>query len=277
MGLYSRHVFPRLCDLSMRAPHIARLRRDVLAGANGEILEIGFGTGLNLGHYPEHVRHLTAVDPGGRHDTDRPPQDREEPHRCGPPGEERRGIAVRRRAVRLRGEHLDAVQHPGCQTSYKRDRSGTQARRTILVPGARAERRTENPEMATPLEPAPEATCRWVPTGSGYRGSGPIGSVPGSPSRAVLPGEYAEDRRFDVPGGGREVKARCPQRSQRGREPSVSAIALWIASRIPIGRIGNTFSAVRSRTTIGFFSPSIRCRPISKLVGVTSASQSPDR
>ena len=31
---------------------------------DGEILEIGFGTGLNLGHYPEHVRHLTAVDPG---------------------------------------------------------------------------------------------------------------------------------------------------------------------------------------------------------------------
>ena len=64
MGLYSRHVFPRLCDWSMRAPHIARLRRDVLAGANGEILESGFGTGLNLGHYPEHVHHLTAVDPG---------------------------------------------------------------------------------------------------------------------------------------------------------------------------------------------------------------------
>ena len=63
MGLYSRHVFPRLCDWSMRAPHIARLRRDVLAGVDGEILEIGFGTGLNLGHYPEHVRHLTAVDP----------------------------------------------------------------------------------------------------------------------------------------------------------------------------------------------------------------------
>ena len=64
MGLYSRHVFPRLCDWSMRTPRIARLRRDVLAEANGEILEIGFGTGLNLEHYPVHVRHLTAVDPG---------------------------------------------------------------------------------------------------------------------------------------------------------------------------------------------------------------------
>ena len=64
MGIYSRLIFPRLCDWAMRTPRIERLRREVLAKANGEILEIGFGTGLNLGHYPEHVRHLTAVDPG---------------------------------------------------------------------------------------------------------------------------------------------------------------------------------------------------------------------
>jgi ubiquinone/menaquinone biosynthesis C-methylase UbiE len=36
----------------------------VLCEVDGEILEIGFGTGLNLEHYPEHVCHLTAVDPG---------------------------------------------------------------------------------------------------------------------------------------------------------------------------------------------------------------------
>jgi len=64
MGIYSRLIFPRLCDWAMRTLRIERLRREVLAKANGEILEIGFGTGLNLGHYPEHVRHLTAVDPG---------------------------------------------------------------------------------------------------------------------------------------------------------------------------------------------------------------------
>jgi ubiquinone/menaquinone biosynthesis C-methylase UbiE len=64
MGIYSHLIFPRLCDWAMRTPRIERLRREVLAKANGEILEIGFGTGLNLGHYPEHVRHLTAVDPG---------------------------------------------------------------------------------------------------------------------------------------------------------------------------------------------------------------------
>src|SRR3954447_11731517 len=64
MGLYSRYVFPRLCDRAMRAPHLARHRREVLSQSNGEILEIGFGTGLNLEHYPDHVRRITAIDPG---------------------------------------------------------------------------------------------------------------------------------------------------------------------------------------------------------------------
>ena len=64
MGIYSRLIFPRLCDWAMRSPSMTRLRSEVLSEVDGEILEIGFGTGLNLGHYPEHVRHLTAVDPG---------------------------------------------------------------------------------------------------------------------------------------------------------------------------------------------------------------------
>ena len=64
MGIYSRLIFPRLCDWAMRNPRMVRLRMEALSEADGEILEIGFGTGLNLGHYPEHVRHLTAVDPG---------------------------------------------------------------------------------------------------------------------------------------------------------------------------------------------------------------------
>jgi ubiquinone/menaquinone biosynthesis C-methylase UbiE len=64
MGIYSRHIFPRLCDWAMRRPEMARLRSEVLADVGGDVLEVGFGTGLNLGHYPEHVRRLTAVDPG---------------------------------------------------------------------------------------------------------------------------------------------------------------------------------------------------------------------
>src|SRR4051812_2426810 len=63
MGIYSRHVFPRLCDRVMSDPRMAQLRSELLADVGGEILEIGLGTGLNLPHYPQHVRRLTAVDP----------------------------------------------------------------------------------------------------------------------------------------------------------------------------------------------------------------------
>lgn len=63
MGLYSQWIFPRLCDWVMRQQRLSRLRRELLSGVQGEVLEIGFGSGLNLPHYPERVRKITAVDP----------------------------------------------------------------------------------------------------------------------------------------------------------------------------------------------------------------------
>lgn len=63
MGFYSEWIFPRLCDWVMRQPRLGELRRELLSGVQGEVLEIGFGTGLNLPHYPEGVRKVTAVDP----------------------------------------------------------------------------------------------------------------------------------------------------------------------------------------------------------------------
>jgi ubiquinone/menaquinone biosynthesis C-methylase UbiE len=63
MGFYSRFVFPRLCNAALDRPRVAAHRRELLANASGEILEIGFGTGLNLPCYPDHVRRLTAIDP----------------------------------------------------------------------------------------------------------------------------------------------------------------------------------------------------------------------
>jgi len=63
MGLYSRLIFPRICDCLMGSPMMAHHRKDLLAGVDGDVLEIGFGTGLNLSHYPGHVRKVTTVDP----------------------------------------------------------------------------------------------------------------------------------------------------------------------------------------------------------------------
>jgi ubiquinone/menaquinone biosynthesis C-methylase UbiE len=63
VGFYTKVVFPRLCDLLLNRPLVARHRRELLAHAHGDVLEIGFGTGLNLPFYPEGVRKLTTVDP----------------------------------------------------------------------------------------------------------------------------------------------------------------------------------------------------------------------
>jgi ubiquinone/menaquinone biosynthesis C-methylase UbiE len=42
---------------------VAKHRHQLLATAYGEVLEIGFGTGLNLPHYPAKVGKITTVDP----------------------------------------------------------------------------------------------------------------------------------------------------------------------------------------------------------------------
>jgi SAM-dependent methyltransferase len=52
MGLYSRYIFPRLLEWSLGTDDAEVQRARTLAAARGSTLEIGFGTGLNLPHYP---------------------------------------------------------------------------------------------------------------------------------------------------------------------------------------------------------------------------------
>lgn len=63
MGIYSRLIFPRLLDLSMSGKELSRYRQSLLASVCGEVLEIGFGTGLNMPYYGDGVTSLTAIDP----------------------------------------------------------------------------------------------------------------------------------------------------------------------------------------------------------------------
>jgi ubiquinone/menaquinone biosynthesis C-methylase UbiE len=62
MGLYSTHIFPRILDWSLGTRLIRRERRTALAPLYGHVLEIGFGTGLNLPCYPPQVKRLTTLD-----------------------------------------------------------------------------------------------------------------------------------------------------------------------------------------------------------------------
>lgn len=63
MGFYADHVFPHLMDWTLGTRRFQELREQALASAQGHVLEIGFGTGLNLPHYPQAVTSLTALDP----------------------------------------------------------------------------------------------------------------------------------------------------------------------------------------------------------------------
>jgi len=64
MRLYDRYVLPPLLNLAMRAPDLSVYRARLAAQADGVVLELGFGSGLNLPYYdPGRVRRLIAVDP----------------------------------------------------------------------------------------------------------------------------------------------------------------------------------------------------------------------
>lgn len=62
MSLYSRWVLPTLIDLFMSNPAMRAERTLLLGNVQGRTLEIGFGTGLNLAHYPSALQSLSAVD-----------------------------------------------------------------------------------------------------------------------------------------------------------------------------------------------------------------------
>jgi ubiquinone/menaquinone biosynthesis C-methylase UbiE len=69
LSFYERRIFPWLNDRLTRAPEIERLRSEAVASARGRVLEIGFGSGSNLPHYPAGVTGITALDPNsGMHD-----------------------------------------------------------------------------------------------------------------------------------------------------------------------------------------------------------------
>ena len=62
MSFYERVVFPWLNDLLVgHSGELKKLRRGTLAPARGDVVEIGFGTGLSLPFYPNDVRSLTAA------------------------------------------------------------------------------------------------------------------------------------------------------------------------------------------------------------------------
>ena len=63
MGWWEDHVVPRVVDVALGNAEVHELRARVCAGLKGRVLEVGFGSGLNIRHYPPDVESVTAVEP----------------------------------------------------------------------------------------------------------------------------------------------------------------------------------------------------------------------
>ena len=63
VGWWSERVVPRMTDRSLSSRPIMDLRRDACGGLSGRVLELGFGSGLNLAIYPSAVASVDAVEP----------------------------------------------------------------------------------------------------------------------------------------------------------------------------------------------------------------------
>lgn len=65
MGFYGERILPRLINVACGMKTADPLRRRVCEGLEGEVVEIGFGSGLNVPFYPSAVSGVDAVEPAG--------------------------------------------------------------------------------------------------------------------------------------------------------------------------------------------------------------------
>ncbi|MFP6639056.1 MAG: class I SAM-dependent methyltransferase [Myxococcota bacterium] len=64
MGFYENRILPTLIDMGCGGPPVMKQREKVVPRAEGRVLEVGMGSGLNLGFYdPERVEFIWGVEP----------------------------------------------------------------------------------------------------------------------------------------------------------------------------------------------------------------------
>lgn len=65
MGVYEERVLPRLTNWLLGTKEFGKLRREACEGLQGDVIEVGFGSGLNLAYLPGTVTGVWAIEPSG--------------------------------------------------------------------------------------------------------------------------------------------------------------------------------------------------------------------
>ena len=150
MGVWREHVVPRVTDVMLGTGEVRGHRERVITGLRGEVVEIGFGSGLNVPFYPAEVETVYAVDPsavGRKLATKRARR----VTRTNPVRRARRpGSPARRRIGRRRAQHLHAVHHPGRHASAARAAPRVATGRAVPLPRARPVPRAGHGALAAP-------------------------------------------------------------------------------------------------------------------------------
>ena len=63
MSWWERQVVPRVTNFCCGLGDVDKLRSPVCEGLHGRVLEVGFGTGHNIRHYPATVTQIAAIEP----------------------------------------------------------------------------------------------------------------------------------------------------------------------------------------------------------------------
>lgn len=63
MGIYAERILPRIVNVACSTKESEPLRHRVCEGLHGQVVEIGFGSGLNIPFYPAAVTEVAAIEP----------------------------------------------------------------------------------------------------------------------------------------------------------------------------------------------------------------------